>query len=446
MDGRDVIDPLGAVPVDPHYVQGNRSDEFWAHFRSGAVVHASRDRTRHYPGLGGAAPATLGMYLLADDLPISANHVIDAGCGAGEGLRRLTSSHRRVTGVDRDPRALAFARQWAPDARVIQVDLGQGALRVEPAQLALAIDVIGHFEQPERALWALSQKLDTARGLLSAEVLAAADQCLTPPARRAFSPRGMHAMLIRSGFAVEQWLRAPLGFLSCYSVAHRDSAAVALLDAEHHFSRGALPNAETLVLEASKSSIAALRLEALLALARVQVELNRRDAATATLLEARKLDSGDARPLAALSRLAHLAGSASQAVSLARQAVQLDMTEVTAVAALGLAIYDDDPRAALDAWLVAHALAPDHSGIAAKVCEAAVQLEDYSLAITVLERLKRYVPLKDAARSSKVMAWLLAHEGKSLQAELQTRLAETLEPDSADIRELREFLKGVTAS
>jgi hypothetical protein len=349
-----------------------------------------------------------------------------------------------VTGIDKDPRALAFARQWAPDARLLQVDLGHGgALRIDSAQLAVAVDAVAQFELPERALWAVAQRLDATRGIFVADALAAADQCLVPPVRRAFSMRSMHALLTRSGFGVEQWLPGATEFIACFAVAHRDPATLALLDAETLFSRGSLESAEELTLRAGKSTLPALRLEALLARARVQVELGRRDAATATLLEARKIDPGDARPLAALSRLAHMAGSESRAISLAKEAVQLDITDVSAVAALGLASHDEDPRAALDAWLVAHALAPDHSGIGAKVCEAAVRLEDYSLAITVLERIKRYSPLTDSLRSSKIMAWLLAHEGKPLQAELQARLAEAFEPDSADIKELRDFLKSI---
>jgi tetratricopeptide (TPR) repeat protein len=441
MEQRAVIDTVGAVAVDPQYVQGSRPDEVWAHFRTGAVVQANRGRLRHYPGLPGVAPMTLGLYLRGDELHIAANHVLDAGCGAGEGLRHLGVVYRCTTGIDSDTRALAFARQLAPHARLTHADLAFGAMRTVPAQLAYVVDVLGHVKCPERTLFNLGQRLDSARGLFVAEPAATADQCLIAPARRAFSKRNLHSLLVRGGFCIERWLNSGPPFLIVYAVAHRDTAAAMLLDAEAQFDRGSLQAAEALARRAAQTSILALRLEAQLVLARIQIELSRRDAATATLLEARTLDPEDARPPAALSRLAQLAGSESRAFALAKEATRLDLTEVAAVAASGLLSHESNPRGALDSWLVAHALAPDHPGIATRLCEAALRVGDYAVAITVLERLRRYAPKEDSAPSSIAMAWLLAHEGHALQAELEVRLAEALDPNSHEIKELREFLR-----
>lgn len=441
MAQRAIVEAVGTVPVDPQYVQGSRPDEIWAHFRSGTVVQTSRDRTRHYPGLAGAAPSTLSLYLRADELRVRANHVLDAGCGSGEGLRHLASAFRRSTGVDKDAKALAFARQLAPHSQLIQADLAAGALRHESVQLAYVVDVLGQIERPDRALHHLAKRLDPPRGLVFAEPLATSDQCLVPPVRRAFSMRSMHGVLIRGGFNVERWLPSQTPFLVGYAVAHLDPAATRLLEAEVQFERGSMRTAEELALLACQTTLAPLRLEALLALARIQIEISRRDAATATLLEAQALDPGDARPKAALSRLAQLAGSESRAYALAKEAARLDMTEVAAVTALGLLSHEADPQGAMDSWLVAHALAPDHAGIAARLCEAALRVGDCAVAITVLERLRRYVPQQAAAPNSIVMAWLLAQDGRPLQAELQARLAEALEPDSQEVKDLREFLK-----
>jgi SAM-dependent methyltransferase len=176
---------LGAFPVDPQYVQGGRPTEIWAHFRSGIVLEASCDRVRHYPGLSGVAPATLSLYLRGDEFKTAASHVLDAGCGAGEGLRHLAARYRRVTGVDKDGKAVAFARQIASDAHAIQADLQAPNLRCDPVQLAYVVDVLAHLEQPERTLWNLAQRMDGARALLVAEAKASAEQCLAPPARRA---------------------------------------------------------------------------------------------------------------------------------------------------------------------------------------------------------------------------------------------------------------------
>lgn len=443
MQQRAVIGGVGNVPVDPQYVQGGRADELWAHFRSGAVVQASRCRTRHYPGLCGAAPATLGLYVRADELRLVANHVIDAGCGSGEGLRHLRMAYRRATGIDREARALAFARQFSNDCRFVQSDLELGAAPCEPAQVAYCVDVLGHLAHPERALHYLTQRLDAARGLVVAEPVATADQCLTAPARRAFSLRGLHSTLVRGGFALESWLSDEPPFLLAHAVAHRDKASTLLLEAEALFEKSDITRAEQLAVQATRTSLPALKLEALLALARIQIEQSRRDAATASLLEARTLDPGDARTAATLSRLAMLAGSESKAFALAREACRLELTEVAAATALALLTHEADPKSALNSWLVAHALAPDHAGIAGLLCECALRVGDTAVAITVLERVRRYASHKDAAPSAAVLAWLLAGEGRALQAEIHARLAETLDPNSPDIKDLREFLRSV---
>jgi SAM-dependent methyltransferase len=432
-----------STAIDPRYVQGGRPSEVWAHFRSGTVLEVSRERVRHYPGLSGAAPATLGLYLRGDGLGLSASHVIDAGCGAGEGLRHLSLSYRRATGIDRDSKALAFARQLSPGNRTVQADLSSEALPpVDSAQLAYVVDVLGQLEQPERALWNLGQRLDGARGLLVAEAAATADQCLMPPVRRAFSMRSLHSVLVRGGFVVERWLENGAPFLICHAVAHRDAAACMLLEAEAEFARGSIRSAEELARHASQSGLPALRLEALLALARIQIELSRRDIATAVLLEARMIDPTDARPPAALSRLAELAGSETEAHALAKEAVRLDLTEIAAVTAMAQLSHDGEPQRAMDSWLVAHALAPDHCGIAARLCEAALRAGECGVAITVLERLRHYDTSKhDSARSSLAMAWLLARDGRKVQAEVEARVSESLAPGSPEIKSLREFLK-----
>jgi tetratricopeptide (TPR) repeat protein len=247
--------------------------------------------------------------------------------------------------------------------------------------------------------------------------------------------------LVRGGFVVEQWLSTHAPFLIGYAVAHRDPAATMLRSAETQMDQGALQAAEQVVSLACKTSLASLRLEALLARARIQMELSRRDAATATLLEARELDPGDARPLAALSRLAQLAGSDARALALAKEATRIELTELAAVTALATLYHDTDPANALNSWLVAHALAPNHAGIAARLCEAALDVGDCAVAVTVLERLRRYCPQGEVAPASIAMAWLLAYEGRSVQARLQARLAEALDPNSPELKELRNFLQ-----
>lgn len=436
----------GPTSIDPVYVPAGRGDDVWAHFRSGAVVHASRDRTRHYPALEGLAPATYPYYVKLDDRLPTVNHVLDAGTGSGEGLRHLERQYRRATGIDKDPRALAFARQIARESRLVQADLESFTCRIEPAQLAYLVDTLGHLLHPQRALRSLAERLASPKSLVVAEPRATADQCLVPPARRAFSERSLHSLLVRGGFLVEKWLHVEGPFLEVYATAHRDPASVSLSDAETHFARGAHASALELADRSCKTTLPDLRLEALLAKARILIELEHRDEATALLVEARELDPADGRPLAALARLAYLAGNESHALSLAKEAVQVDLLELSSVCALGALSKDLEPRATLDAWLVAHALAPDHVGVALEVCEAALATDDCALAVTVLERLRRYHGSRNEASHSIAMAWMLAQSGRTLQARLEARLAETLNPGSQELADLREFLAQLASS
>jgi len=426
--------------VDPLYVQGGRADEVWAHFRSGAVVQSTRERTRHYPGLAGAAPPTLPYYFRFDERVPQVTHVLDAGCGSGEGLRHLARSYRKTTGIDREGRAIAFARQVAKDSRLVQACLQSSAYRTEPAQLAFLVDVLGHLDQPERALRTLSERLAPPRMLVVAEPKATADQCLVPPARRSFSERGLHSLLLRGGFQIEKWLIVEGPFIEVHAAAHRDPGVVALSDAETHFARGAFETALELTERSCRTTMPGLKFEAMLARSRLLIELHRRDEATALLLEAQELDPTDARPLAALSQLALMAGNDSRALALAKEAVQVDVLELSGVCALGSLSRETEPRAALDAWLVAHALAPDHTGVAMQVCEAALSVDDCALAVTVLERLRRYSGGRQEASQSIAMAWLLAQTGRTLQASLEAKLAETLDPSSRELAELQAFL------
>jgi SAM-dependent methyltransferase len=369
--------------------------------------------------------------------------VFDIGCGVGEGLRHLSRTYGKTSGLDKDGRALAFARQICPDSRLIQADIPGQTFRIEPFQVAYTVDVLGHLERPERSLRMLANRLAPPHSIVVCEPLATPAQRLIAPARRAFSERSLHALLVRSGFLIEQWLATTSPFLLVYAVAHRDPSISALDDAERHFERGALDSALELATRACNTSLASLKFEAKLLRARLLIEHHRRDEATAVLLEAREVDPSDSRPLVALAELTRLAGNDELALSLAKEATSLDLLEVSGLCALASLYQSTQPKEALNAWLVAHALAPDHSGIALRLCETALAVDDSPLAITVLERLRRYHSKKQDAGQHIAMAWLLAQSGRTLQAQLEAKLAETLAPTSPDLAELREFLRNL---
>ncbi|MGC8873968.1 MAG: class I SAM-dependent methyltransferase [Chloroflexia bacterium] len=72
--------------------------------------------------------------------------VLDAGCGAGPGLRFFVARGHRVTGVDRSALALQRASRQVPDARLVQADL-QAGIPFAPESFDLVVlgDVIEHL-------------------------------------------------------------------------------------------------------------------------------------------------------------------------------------------------------------------------------------------------------------------------------------------------------------
>lgn len=425
-----------------HYVEGSLPGEVWAHFQSGVVVRAVRDRSCHFPGLKGSAPATLGLYRRFDELDIPANHVFDAGCGTGEGLRHLSAVYRRVTGIDRNVAVLNCAKQLAPHARLIHSDIATCNLRRDAAQLAYVIDVLGHIESPTPALLNISRNLEGARGLCVAEPRASIGQQLEPPQCRAFTGRTLYSVLIKGGFRIEEWLNVHHDFVAGYAVSSNGEAASMLYSAESELERGRLHVAETLARRACSVDSAALRLEALLTLARVQVQRSRRDAATATLLEAQRIDPSDARPQAGLALLARASGADSQAYALAREALALDPADLAAITSLATLLHETEPKQALQHWIAAHALAPEHEGIVARLCDAAVRVGELEVAIAALNQSRRFGSVAGGVHGSLSLAWLLLQVGRPEQAATIARQTARSYPDAEGLSELVDYLKG----
>ncbi|MGB9722333.1 MAG: class I SAM-dependent methyltransferase [Chloroflexia bacterium] len=79
--------------------------------------------------------------------------VLDAGCGAGPGLRFFSSWGNRILGLDRSFYALQRARQRVPEAGLVQGDLSVGLpFAGESFDLVLLGDVLEHLAQGERLL------------------------------------------------------------------------------------------------------------------------------------------------------------------------------------------------------------------------------------------------------------------------------------------------------
>jgi trans-aconitate methyltransferase len=82
--------------------------------------------------------------LLPRALEAPAPRVLDAGCGTGANLRLLRDVLRPayLGGFDREPRAVALAREKVPDADVYEADLCAPVLHADALDLVLSVDVV----------------------------------------------------------------------------------------------------------------------------------------------------------------------------------------------------------------------------------------------------------------------------------------------------------------
>jgi SAM-dependent methyltransferase len=373
---------------EPRYVQGPNRSELWAHFHSGAVVRVEAGRVRRYPGLEGPAPLTRSFYLQLLALDLRAEHVLDAGCGSGIGTAQLADAFARVTGIDRDRLALEYAGRYEPRARYLRVTLGAG-VRLEPCQAVICADLLGHVSNPECVVAELRAACARDARLLVAEPQADPFQCLLPPARRAFSRRGLEALLIRGGFEIETWCDSGSFLIAvarpCLAPGYElVQSAIALI-------RQKRPAAALeLVRRVDAHVPSPLGLEAQLVEARARLELAELDAVLEIVERAGSNHPDDPRPLLAQAALALEGGSATRAADLAARAVRLDPGDASAArAAARLADVLGHPEAST-AWQIAHSLAPDDSEAAVRVADELRAQGQTSEARAVLQRQHEY--------------------------------------------------------
>lgn len=422
--------PPPGVPV---YVPGQKTGEIWAHFASGVSVKACRNRTRSYPGLRSEAPPTQAFYAALTKLG-AGTHVIDVGAGSGSGAQLLSETFDQVTAIESDAQAVAFAREVAPLARFVQADAGR-PYTTAPADFAIVADVLGHVAHPHALLACLRPLLRDTATLLVAEPAAYVNQRLRFPVRRAFSPRALRSALTCAGYRVTSPLCETGTFSACLARPLRDAEADALVRGTHLVQRGDTSAALEAFTRAALSPDAVVRAEAELARGLLHLERGQGDAAARALFLARELEPGDARPLAALSRIALLTGSAPDALKLALEAARLDPTEFESACAVAIAAETLQHPDAFAAWRMAHALRPDDANVATELARSAAARNDYAFGISALERLREYRDRLDPALHL-TLAWLLVAEGRTRDAALEARLVSALTPNDPAVAEL----------
>ena len=423
---------------EPHYEIGRRETEILARFPSGKRLAVTRGRARAYPGLTGAAPSTLAFYQAFAPL-VSGKHVIDAGAGSGLGTRVLCESVPHVSALDCDARALDFAREYTPNAQFLQADLCHGP-PLDRADAAVVVDVLGHLARPEAALRGLRACLPVGAQLFVAEAKAYPSQHLTAPARRAFSQAALVALLLRSGFDLEEIVCSGANFVALVARRTDDAAVEALVEGFHQAGRGQLAAARTEFSRALRSERSSVRLEARLGEAEAAFALNDGDGAVRAYFEANSLSADDGRGLSGLARIALATGEQSDALRLALDALKRDPTEGSAHAAMAFAAEQLAHPDTFNAWRIAANLAPDDPEVAVGLARVSAARQNYSFAIHAMERLRGYDgPL--GVDFHVTLGWLLLADGRPSDAATEARYAVAIAPGHEAVTELGDAVR-----
>ncbi len=87
--------------------------------------------------------------------------VLDAGCGAGPGLRYLAACGHQSVGIDLVEYPLQVAHELTPQARLAQSDLDEGLpFQANSFDVILLSEVIEHVREPDRVLREFWRVLD----------------------------------------------------------------------------------------------------------------------------------------------------------------------------------------------------------------------------------------------------------------------------------------------
>jgi SAM-dependent methyltransferase len=397
------------------------------------TVPVEQGRVRAYPGLSSSAPSTLPFYRAFAGAFAKPACILDAGCGAGTGSAILATFGERVIGVDRDPKALSFAREYATDVDYVLSSFDEPIDGVR-ADAAVVADVLGHTDDPARFLASLRGSLESRARVLVAEPQAFVAQRLAPPARRAFSRRSLQSLLVRGGFRATAWVADTGTFLACMASA-ADCASTAYFVEATRLSKHDVEGACAALRAAGKSGQRDVQREAALAEAELHVQRGNGDEAARTYIRAAEVDGADPRAFAGLALLALAAGSVSDAMELATRAAQIDATEPMAAIAVASTLDRMSAQDAFDAWRIAERLAPSELGIATRVAALAADRGDYAFGIAVFERLRAYGD-KLPMDFHVTLALLLLAEGRRADALLELRLARTIDPHHPAVSEL----------
>ena len=405
----------------------------------GRTVEVDVGRVRSYPGLPSEAPDTRGYYALAVEELAGATHVLDVGAGSGNGARILRAAFPHVVALDSAREAVEFARAHAPGVTVLRGDASDRA-QLPTADAAVFVDVLGHARDPRAVLRAVHARLAPGALVLVAEARAYPSQSLRAPARRAFSPRALDALLEAMGFEVtaRPGETGPFVVVVARAVAGADPDA--LVAAAQALGQGDVESAMTHLDRAAESGQKAVRVDALVTLGELRLALGDGDGAARAFLAARTADDREPRAAAGLARLTLAMGDRADGVALARIAHNLDPTCSSTAYVLARALDGADDALKDGALRTAAALSPDDEGLAMQFAASSGRRGAAKPGIFALERTRRYGDPLPAA-FHVLLGELLLAEGRRQDAVLEARLAEAVGPREPEVARLWSRLR-----
>lgn len=428
-----------AAPKAPLYEVRSGSSEATAQFVGGATMRVDRNRERYYPGLAGIAPPTLSLYDRALGALGGARRVLDAGCGAGAGTQLACQRVSEVIGIDKSQTAIQFARNMAPDAKLLVGDL-TAPLATGTVDAAIAIDVLGHLASPEAMLVALRGALPLGRKIYIAEAAAYPAQCLATPSRRGFSKGTLASLLAICGYEILSWEESEGPFLACVASPFTDPAWDALRRGIDRAASGDAAAAAQDLAMAKSGARTPLAVEAWLAEAALGLAERNGDRAIQAFFKVRELAPEDPRPLAGLARIALAMGDVLEASQFSAAAERLDSTEVDVACTAALVAERARPQSAKAAWHTASNLAPDSLDVALRLAEIATHRREPELAVWALERVRSYGDDHGTALHIALAA-ALDSVGRQADAILELQLAQKTNPDDPAVADWMARLK-----
>jgi tetratricopeptide (TPR) repeat protein len=262
---------------------------------------------------------------------------------------------------------------------------------------------------------------------------------LLAPARRAFSPRALSRLLLRSGFDVETSVCTSGNFLALVGRRSGDVELEALVQGFQRVRRGQLAEARSEFARASQSARREIKLEALLGDADAAFASDDGDSAVRRYFEANALDSSDGRALAGLARVALATGELEDAFGLALDSVKREPAEVSGNTSLAIAAEQLGRPEAFNAWRVAVNLAPGDLAAAAGLARISAARQNLAFAIQVFERLRSYGT--DLGVDFYVtLGWLLLADGRRNDASVEASYAAAIASEDPAVAELVDAL------